>query len=208
MKSLSLVRLFATPWVVAYQAPMSMGFSRQEYWSGLPFPSPGYLPDPGIEPRSATLEADTLTSEPPREAHYHIMTPFIPNYPMRSALSEVNVVTLAFFWLVSMVYSFPSFYFLFLLATESCLTFCDPMDCSTPGFPVLHCLLELAQTHAHWVSNAVQPSHPLLPPLSALNLSQHQGLFQWVSSSHQVAKILELRLQHQSFQWTFRTDLL
>ena len=63
-KSLS-VRLFATPWTVAYQASPSMGFSRQEYWSGLPFPSPGDLPDPGIEPRSPALEADILTSEPP-----------------------------------------------------------------------------------------------------------------------------------------------
>ena len=65
VKSLSHVRLFATPWTVAYQASLSMGFSRQEYWSGLPFPSPGYLPDPGVEPRSPTLEADALTSEPP-----------------------------------------------------------------------------------------------------------------------------------------------
>ena len=65
VKSLSRVRLFATPWTVAYQAPPSMGFSRQEYWSGLPFPSPGDLPDPGIEPGSPALEADTLTSEPP-----------------------------------------------------------------------------------------------------------------------------------------------
>ena len=65
VKSLSHVRLFATPWTVAYQAPLSMGFSRKEYWSGLPFPSPGSLPDPGIEPRSPELEADTLTSEPP-----------------------------------------------------------------------------------------------------------------------------------------------
>ena len=64
-KSLSRVRLFATPWTVAYQAPLSMGFSRQEYWSGLPFPSPGDLPDPGFEPRSPALEADALTSEPP-----------------------------------------------------------------------------------------------------------------------------------------------
>ena len=64
MKLLSRVRLFATPWTVAYQAPPSMGFSRQEYWSGLPFPSPGDLPNPGIEPRSPTLEADALTSEP------------------------------------------------------------------------------------------------------------------------------------------------
>ena len=65
MKSLSRVQLFATLWTVAYQAPPSMGFSKQEYWSGLPLPSPGDLPDPGIEPRSPTLEADTLTSEPP-----------------------------------------------------------------------------------------------------------------------------------------------
>jgi len=65
VKSLSRVRLFATPWTVAYQAPQSMEFSRQEYWSGLPFPSPGYLPDPGIKPGSPTLQADALPSEPP-----------------------------------------------------------------------------------------------------------------------------------------------
>ena len=64
VKSLSRVRLFVTPWTVAYQAPLSMGFSRQEYWSGLPFPSPGDLPDPGIEPGFPALEADALTSEP------------------------------------------------------------------------------------------------------------------------------------------------
>ena len=64
-KSLSRVRLFATPWTVAHQAPLSMGFSRQEYWSGLPFPSPGDLPDPGLEPRSPALQVDALTSEPP-----------------------------------------------------------------------------------------------------------------------------------------------
>ena len=65
LKLLSHVQLFATPWTVAYQAPPSMGFSRQGYWSGLPFPSPGDLPDPGIEPRSPTLQADALPSEPP-----------------------------------------------------------------------------------------------------------------------------------------------
>ena len=67
VKSLSRVRLSVTPWTVAHQAPPSMGFSRQEYWSGLPFPSPGDLPDPGIEPRSPTLQTDTLTSEPPKQ---------------------------------------------------------------------------------------------------------------------------------------------
>ena len=81
MKLLSRVGLFATPWAVAYQAPLSVGFSRQEYCSGLPFPSPGDLPDPGIEPRSPALEADALTSE----------------------------------------------------QLQSCLTLCDPKDCSLPG---------------------------------------------------------------------------
>ena len=83
------------------------------------------------------------------------------------------------------------------------------MDCSMPGFPVHHQLLEFTQTHVHWVSDAIKPSHPLLSssPL-AFNLSQHQGLFKWVSSSHQVAKVLELQLQHQSSQWILRTDFL
>ena len=119
VKSLNRVRLFQTPWTAAHQAPPSMGFSRQEYWSGMPLPSPCSV-------------------------------------------------------------------------TKSCPNLCDPMDCSTPGFPVLHCLLEFAHTHVHWVSDATQPSHPLLPPSPpALNLSQHQGLFQWVGSSPQVAKGLD-----------------
>ena len=70
MKSFSRVRLFVTPWTVAYQAPLSVGFSRHEYWSGSPFPSPGDLSDPGIEPRSLALQADTLSSEPPEKPGY------------------------------------------------------------------------------------------------------------------------------------------
>ena len=88
-----------------------------------------------------------------------------------------------------------------------CLTLCNIMGCSTPGFPVLHSFLNFAQTHVHWVSEAIQPSHLLLPPSPpALNLSQHQGLFQWVSCLHQVARVLEL--QHQSYPWILRVDLL
>ena len=90
----------------------------------------------------------------------------------------------------------------------SCVWLCNPMDCCTPGLPVHHQLLEFTQTHVHWVSDAIQPSHPLLSPSPTFNLSQHQELFQWVSSSHKVAKVLEFQLQHQSFQWTLRTDLL
>ena len=75
---------------------------------------------------------------------------------------------------------------------KSCLTLCNPVNCSTPGFPVLHHLPEFAQTHAQWVSDAIQPSHPLSSPSPlALNFSQYHGLFQWVSSSHQGTKILE-----------------
>ena len=92
---------------------------------------------------------------------------------------------------------------------HSCPTLCDPMDYSTPGLLVHHQFPELAQTHVHCVSDTIQPSHPLLPPSPpAFSLSQHQRLFQWVSSSHQVAKVLEFQLQHQSFQWIFRTDFL
>ena len=89
------------------------------------------------------------------------------------------------------------------------LTHCNPMNCSTPGFPAHHQLPELAQTHVHWVGDAIQPSHPLLSPSPpAPNPSQHQGLFRWVNSSHEVANVLEFQLQHQSFQWTLRTDLV
>ena len=80
--------------------------------------------------------------------------------------------------------------------------------CSTPGFPVLHQLLEFAQTHVHWVGDAIQPSHPLFSPSPTFSLTQHQGLFQWISSLHQVAKVLELQLQHQSFQWMLRIEFL
>ena len=97
----------------------------------------------------------------------------------------------------------------FTSVAQSCLTLCDPMDCTTPGLPVHYQLPEPTQTHVHWVGDAIQPSHPLSSPSPpAFNLSQHQGLFKWVSSLHQVAKVLEFQLQHQSFQWILRTDFL
>ena len=97
----------------------------------------------------------------------------------------------------------------FSSVTQSCLILCDPMDCSTLGLHVHHQLPKFTQTQVHWVSYAIQPSHPVpssSPP--ALNLSQNQVLFKWVSSSHQVAKVLELQPQHQSLEWIFRTDFL
>ena len=91
----------------------------------------------------------------------------------------------------------------------SCPTLCNHMDCSTPGLSVHDQLLKFTQTHVHWVSDTIQSSYPLSSPSPPVfNLSQHQGCFQWVSSWHQVAKVLEFQLQHQSFQWIFRTDFL
>ena len=102
-------------------------------------------------------------------------------------------------WVVS--YQFSS-------VAQSCPTLCDPMNRSTPGLPVHHQLSESTQTHVHQVGDAIQPSHPLSSPSPpALNPSHHQGLFQWVNFPHEVAKVLEFQLQHQSFQWTPRTGL-
>ena len=102
----------------------------------------------------------------------------------------------------------------FSSVTQSCPTLCDRMNCSTPGLTVHHQLPEFTQTHVHWVSGIIQPSHPLLSPSPpAPNSSQCQGLFQWGSSSHEVAKVLEFQLQHQSFNEhpgliSFRMDWL
>ena len=142
------------PLTVAYPIPLSMEFSRQEYWNGLPFSPLVDLPTQGLNP--------------------HL-------------LQSVQ----------------------FSSVFQSCLTFCDPMDCSTPGLPVHHQPLEFTQTHVHWVGDTIQSSHPLSAPSPPVfNLSKNEGLFKWVSSSHQVAKVLKLQLQYQSFQWIFRTDFL
>ena len=152
---------------IAHQAPLSMEFSRQEYQSGLSFPSRG---------RGRTRISCVFYTG--RRILYHWA-------PWEAVL------------------------FLLGSIAQSCPTLCDPMDCSMPGLPVHHQLPELTQTHVHRVSDAIQPSH-LLSSTSptTFSLSQHQCLFQRVSSLHQVAKILEFQLQHQSFQWIFRIDFL
>ena len=103
----------------------------------------------------------------------------------------------------------PTHYRIFSSVTQLCPTLWDPMNCSTPSLPIHHQLPESTQTHVLWVSDAIQPSHPLSSPSPpAPSPSRHQGLFQWVNSSHEVARVLEFQLQHQSFQWTPRTDAL
>ena len=164
-----------TLWAIVLQVPLSIGFSRQEYWRGLPCPPPGDLPDSGIE-------LVVLTS----------------------CASAGRFFTTSATWKYITCASVQ-----FSSVAQSCPTLCDPMNCSTPGLPVHHHLPEFTQTHVHRVYDAIQPSHPLLSPSPPIcNLSQQQGLFKWVSSSHQVVKVLEFHLQRQSFQWIFRTDLL
>ena len=112
MKLLSHVRLFATLWTIAHEAPLSMGFSRQEYWSGLPFPSPGDLPDPGIEPRSPALQADALTSEPPGKPKIVFVVAYfyselkIPYISLHTVLSSVLT---SFHFFILLLFSYPSF---------------------------------------------------------------------------------------------------
>ena len=140
VKSLSRAWLLVTPWTAAHQAPPSVGVSRQEYWSGLPLPSPKLMLQRFIE-----------------------------------SISSVQF-------------------------SCSVLSVCDPMDCSPPGLPVNHQFLEFTQIHVHWVGDAIQPSQPLSSPSPAFNLSQHQGLFQWVfasssQSSVASASVLPMNIQ-------------
>ena len=163
---LSSVRLFVTPWTLAHKVPLSMKFSRQEYWNGLLFPTPEDLLNPGIE-----------------------FTVCCVSCIGRCIL--YNWATREFHILPSVQFSSVQF----SSVAQSCLTLCDPMNHSTPGLPVHHQLPEFTQTHVHWVSDAIQTSHPLSSPSPpALNPSQHQSLFQWVNSSHEVAKVLEFQL--------------
>ena len=170
-----------------------MEFSRQEYWSGLPFLSPGDL-------LTQWLKLSLLHCW---QILYHLSQKgspketFIGSIEIDSHLLQLEGRSC---WGSSLVQ--------FSSVSQSCPILCDSMDCSMPVFPVPLPTPELTQTHVHQVGDAIQPSHPLSSPSSAFNLSQHQGLFRWVSSSHQVAKVLEFQLQHQSFQWKFRTDFL
>ena len=148
----------------------------------------------------------------------------MPSSRGSSQLRDGNCISLFFFWNLHLLHLLnwsmdslplsdqeksPCLSSQFSSVTQSCLTLCDPMNRSTPGLRVHHQLPELTQTHAQWVGDAIQPSHPLSSPSPpAPSPSQHQGLFQWVNSSHEVAKVLEFQLQHQSFQWTPWTYLL
>ena len=159
-----------------------MEFSRQDYCSGLPFSPPGYLLNPGIEPASPALAGRFFIPQPPGKSTFHIQAEKCQNDKEKftfltfkkwswnqTQLAEVGQIkSEGKLWCISQLSS----------VAQSCPTLCDPIDCSTPGFPVHHQCLEPAQTHICRVSDAIQPSHPLpsLPP-PAFDLSQHQSLF-------------------------------
>ena len=142
-----------------------------------------------------------------REMYFHLLK--LTYFLAQDFLQIVMLLNINNFKINCMLSAFFSTLSQFSSVAQSCLTLCDPMDCSTPSLPAHYQLLEFTQTHVHQVGDAIQPSH-LLSSLSppAFHLSQHQGLFKWVSSSHQVAKVLEFQLQHLSFQWIFRTEFL
>ena len=156
----SRVWLFATLWTVALKSPLSMLFSmRILKWAGLPFLGGSSWP------RDWTyVSLDSCTDR-------QVITSIILEAQCRKS------------WYNQIFSQFSS-------VAQSCLTLCNPMNHSTPGLPVHHQLPEFIQTHAHWVGDSIKPSHPLLSPSPpALNPSQHQSLFQWVNSSHEVAKV-------------------
>ena len=187
----------------------------------------GNLPNSRIEPRSPKFQVDSLPTEPPGKPRsvgsqrvrpsWVTSTHFLLSH---SALPFLRA-HLSFWVSLGLISSHEGLQLLMTVTTLftdiSSVEFSQsvesdslqPHGLNTPGFPVHHQLPELTQTQVHQVDDAMQSSHPLVSPSPpAFNLSQHQGLFQQVSSSHQVAKILEFQLQHQSFQWIFRTDFL
>ena len=195
----------------------SLGFSRQEHWSGLPFPSPMRESENESEVAQSCLTLnDLMDCSIPGSSVHGIFQARVLGWGAIAFSVHVALVVprmvcvcakIQMLKVKHMTHQFSS-------VTQSCPTLCDLMNHSTPGLPVHHQLLESTQTHVHLVGDAIQPSYPLLSPSPpALSLSQHQGLFQWVSSSHQVVTVLEFQLQHQSFQWTpglisFRRDWL
>ena len=158
-KSLSRIRLLATAWTAAYQAPPSMGFSRQEYWSGVPLPSPHCcLPSPKVCSSSCPLSRWCYIIVKKKSIYTYLFFILLTNWKrlfIELCISQFSSVA------------------------QLCLTLCYPMDFSTPGFPVHHQLLEFTQTHVYCIGDAIQTFHPLSSPSPlSLNLSQHQGLFQ------------------------------
>ena len=216
------VRLFVTLRTVVSQAPPSVVFSRQEYWSGccavlqkiflkqrsnlhllplLHWPDKIFTTSTNWE-RGKTRSLNLFT----HNTIYKIgkQQERTVQHMELSSVSCNNLIIME--TNLKSIYIHTYIYYQYSSVAQSCLTLCNPVDCSTRGLPVHHHLPVFTQTHVHWVHDAIQPSHPLPSPSPAFNLSQLQDLFKWLSSLHPVAKALEFQLQHQFFQWIFRTD--
>ena len=204
VQSLSHVRRFATPWTAACQASLSITNSRS---SPKPISIESVMPSNHLIPCCPLLLLPSIFPSIrvfSKESVLHIRWPTYWSFSFFSIKDWFPLGLTGWIlvdqldWLV-----FSS------IQSLSCVwLFVIPWITGMPGLPVHHQLPELTQTHVHQVGDATQPSHPLLSPsLPTFNLSQHQGIFQWVSSLHQVAKVLELQLQ-QSLQWISRTDFL
>ena len=167
------------------------------------------LPSPGIELLSPALAGGFFITEPSGKPILFIVVRIYQFQSLNLSLPPYPLVAPTKIKTKEKINDTQGILLTIISVAQSCPTLCDPMNHSTPGLPVHHQLLESTQTHVHWVSDPIQPSYPPSSPSPpALNLSQHQGLFKWVSSLHQVAKVLEFQLQHQSFQCTPRTGLL
>ena len=172
VKSFSCVQLFATPWTVTYQAPLSMGFSRQEHLSGLPCPPPGDLPDPGIQPMSPALQVDSLPTEPPGKPH-----------DTKSGVKNIYPFyfgQMASIFLLQLLKSYLATILSYMLWCTGCPTLCDPMDCSLPGaFVHGDSPGKNAGVGSHALLQGIFPTQGLIPGLShcrwILYHLSHQG---------------------------------
>ena len=189
--SFSHVWFFVTPWTGAYQAPLSMGFSRQEYWSGFPFPPPGDIPDPVIKPGSPALQADSLPPESPGK---------LTNSPREWEIRK-NIQSLAYeaaFGRFNCSVQLLSHFWLFVTPW-------------TAGREASSFIINSRSLLRHMSIELVIPSNHLIlcnPLLLLPSIFPSIRVFKWVSSLHQVSKVLEFQLEHQFFQWIFRTDFL
>ena len=221
-KSLSCVWLFATPWTAVRQASLSITSSQ----SLLKLKSIKSVMPPTIS--SSVVPSPTFNLS----QHQGLFQWISSSYQVDKVL-EFHLQHQSFQWIFKLiswgwtgwislqskglsrvfynttVQKHQLFSAQFSSVAQSSTTLCDPMNCSRAGHPVHHQLPEFTQTHIHRVGDAIQPSHLLSSPSPPTpNHSQHQSLFQWVNSSHEVAKVLEFQPEHHSFQWTPRTDLL
>ena len=202
VKSLSRVRLFVTPWTVAHQAPPSMGFSRQEYWSGLPFPSPGDLSDPGIEPRSPALQADTWTSEPPGSPKCHLAQ-FMYYVNWGRGWEKGLVIFLFVLKKNKLEFSGP-WCVCVISAAQSCLILCGPMDCSPPGSSV-HGISQARIMEWVAISYPRKSSWPrdrtLVPCVSCIGRQILYHWATWESQSMMRPKHMYLKTLHWQLYW-------